>query len=105
MLMVRVAQLMEDVWTACELDTWWQHPLNLGWIKHVRPLGHRAVIQVLVADPRADVQSRLPKFIEERFPTPPPVAPKEKYLAGVAQVGHVVPFTPSQPGRKHVPAC
>ena len=23
---------MEDVWLACELDRWWMHPLNLGWI-------------------------------------------------------------------------
>jgi hypothetical protein len=31
LLFVRAAQLMEDVWIACELDEWWNHPLNLGW--------------------------------------------------------------------------
>jgi hypothetical protein len=31
-LLLRVTQLMEDVWLACELDRWWLHPLNLGWI-------------------------------------------------------------------------
>jgi hypothetical protein len=25
-------QVMEDVWMACQLDRWWGHPLNLGWI-------------------------------------------------------------------------
>ncbi len=29
---VRMAQLMEDVWTRCQLDTHWNHPLNLGWV-------------------------------------------------------------------------
>jgi hypothetical protein len=28
----RVIQLMEDVWTACDLDKWAHHRLNLGWI-------------------------------------------------------------------------
>jgi hypothetical protein len=31
-LLLRVTQVMEDVWVACELDRWWGHPLNLGWI-------------------------------------------------------------------------
>lgn len=31
MFFVRVAQLMEDAWMACDLDDWWDHPLNLGW--------------------------------------------------------------------------
>ena len=30
--LLRVTQLMEDVWMACQLDRWWDHPLNLGWI-------------------------------------------------------------------------
>ncbi|HVG87114.1 MAG TPA: hypothetical protein VM820_21500 [Vicinamibacterales bacterium] len=31
-MLLRVTQLMEDVWLACQLDRWWAHPLNLGWI-------------------------------------------------------------------------
>jgi GNAT superfamily N-acetyltransferase len=31
-LLLRVMQVMEDVWLACELDEWWGHPINLGWI-------------------------------------------------------------------------
>ena len=30
--LLRITQLMEDVWLACELDRWWHHPVNLGWI-------------------------------------------------------------------------
>lgn len=29
---LRVTQLMEDVWMACDLDAWWSHPLNMGWV-------------------------------------------------------------------------
>lgn len=31
-ILLRVTQLMEDVWLSCQLDQWWGHPLNLGWI-------------------------------------------------------------------------
>ena len=31
-LLLRVMQVMEDVWVACQLDCWWGHPLDLGWI-------------------------------------------------------------------------
>jgi len=30
--LLRATQLMEDVWLTCELDRWWFHDLNLGWI-------------------------------------------------------------------------
>ncbi len=30
--LLRVTQLLEDVWSACELDRWWAHPLNMGWV-------------------------------------------------------------------------
>ena len=30
--LIRVIQLMEDAWLTCQLDQWWTHPLNLGWI-------------------------------------------------------------------------
>jgi hypothetical protein len=30
--LMRVIQLMEDAWLTCQLDQWWTHPLNLGWI-------------------------------------------------------------------------
>lgn len=33
-ILMRVAQLMEDVWAGAELDTNWAHPLNDGWMNY-----------------------------------------------------------------------
>jgi hypothetical protein len=30
--LLKAIQTMEDVWTVCELDTLWKHPLNVGWV-------------------------------------------------------------------------
>lgn len=30
--LVEVTQSLEDVWLSCDLETQWNHPLNLGWI-------------------------------------------------------------------------
>ncbi len=30
--LVEAAQVLEDIWLACDLETHWNHPLNLGWI-------------------------------------------------------------------------
>jgi hypothetical protein len=30
--MLRITQAMEDVWTACDLERQWAHPLNTGWV-------------------------------------------------------------------------
>jgi GNAT superfamily N-acetyltransferase len=30
-LLLKMIQLMEDIWLCCRLDTHWNHPLNLGW--------------------------------------------------------------------------
>ena len=30
--LMRIMQLMEDAWLTCQLDQWWTHPINLGWI-------------------------------------------------------------------------
>jgi len=32
--LVRVAQIIEDVWIAAELDRFWAHPLNEGWMNY-----------------------------------------------------------------------
>lgn len=32
--MGQVAQIMEDVWVAAELDIYWSHPLNEGWMSY-----------------------------------------------------------------------
>ena len=32
--LIRVAQIMEDIWIAAELDRYWSHPLNEGWMNY-----------------------------------------------------------------------
>ncbi len=32
--LIRVAQIMEDVWVAAELERYWSHPLNEGWMNY-----------------------------------------------------------------------
>lgn len=87
LIILRVTQAMEDVWIACELDRWWNHPLNMGWtnlfarwatapsFRHWWPLfspmyspGFRA-------------------FIDQRFPGRSPVEPGRRF--GVPQKGTV----------------
>ena len=34
--LVRVAQIMEDLWVAADLDRYWSHPLNEGWMNYFR---------------------------------------------------------------------
>jgi GNAT superfamily N-acetyltransferase len=31
-VLLQAMQVMEDVWQACDLDTEWKHPLNVGWV-------------------------------------------------------------------------
>lgn len=33
--LMQVAQLMEDAWRACRLDTDWAHPMNEGWMAYM----------------------------------------------------------------------
>ena len=63
MIVVRMTQLMEDVWIGCQLDRWWDHPLNLGsapsyrfWWPIISPM----------------YSPGLRRFVEERFPRPGP---------------------------------
>lgn len=34
--LMRVAQIMEDLWVAADLDRYWSHPLNEGWMNYFR---------------------------------------------------------------------
>ena len=104
MLLVRVTQLMEDAWTACDLDTWWHHPLNLGWINTFARWATAPSFKFWWPIIAPMFSPGFRNFIEDRFPTPPPVErPTEKYLAGVVQRGRVAPFTESAPGATHLP--
>jgi hypothetical protein len=32
--LIRIAQIMEDTWVSAELDRYWSHPLNEGWMNY-----------------------------------------------------------------------
>jgi hypothetical protein len=34
--LIRVGQIMEDIWLGTELDRYWSHPLNEGWMNYFR---------------------------------------------------------------------
>ncbi len=34
--LIRVGQIMEDIWVGTELDRYWSHPLNEGWMNYFR---------------------------------------------------------------------
>src|SRR4029453_11470765 len=90
LLIVRVTQLMEDAWTACHLDHWWHHPLNLGWINLFARWATAPTFKFWwpVVAPMFSPGFRT--FIDDRFPTPPPLKDaSQKYFAGVAQRGRV----------------
>ena len=94
MLLVRATELMEDVWIACELDTWWDHPLNLGWIntfaRWATAPSYRFWWPLLAPMFSPGFRS----FVDNRFPTPPPPNPAKKFLSGAVQDGRVTSFTP-----------
>jgi hypothetical protein len=33
--LLQVAQMMEDIWLSAELDNYWSHPLNEGWMSYL----------------------------------------------------------------------
>src|SRR5439155_929530 len=38
-VLMRVLQIMEDVWLAADLDHYWSHPLNQGWMNYFQRWG------------------------------------------------------------------
>ncbi len=33
-MLMKVCQVLEDVWLGCQLDSYWNHPLNNGWLNY-----------------------------------------------------------------------
>ena len=74
---LRISQVMEDVWMACGLDAWWNHPLNLGWINLFARWATAPTFRMWwpVIGPMFSPGFR--EFLDQRFPTPAPAgAPK-----------------------------
>ena len=81
--LMRVIQLMEDAWLTCQLDQWWTHPLNLGWINLFARWATSPLFRFWwpLLSPMFSPGFR--RFIDERFP-------------GRARIvnGHAVPLPP-----------
>ena len=69
---LRITQVMEDVWMACELTVWWNHPLNLGWINLFARWATAPTFRFWwpVLGPMFSPGFR--SFVDERFPMPLP---------------------------------
>ncbi len=66
--LMRVIQLMEDAWLTCQLDQWWTHPINLGWINLFARWATSPLFRFWwpLLSPMFSPGFR--RFIEERFP-------------------------------------
>ena len=66
--LMRVMQLMEDAWLTCQLDQWWTHPINLGWINLFARWATSPLFRFWwpLLGPMFSPGFR--KFIDERFP-------------------------------------
>ena len=93
---------MEDVWLACDLDGWWDHPLNLGWVNVFARWATAPSFRFWwpVVSPMFSPGFR--GFIERRFPTPTVAAGQGGPLAGIPQRGRVLPLTPGAPGQQQL---
>ncbi len=66
--LLRVSQLMEDVWTYCELDAFWNHPLNLGWVNCFARWASAPTFRMWWPLIRPMYGVEFQRFMQERFP-------------------------------------
>ena len=89
--LMRVTQLMEDVWMACDLDRSWDHPLNLGWVNLFARWATAPSFRFWwpLFGPMFSPGFR--SFLDQRFPTPAPsnVAPDGTHAVAVPSRGIV----------------
>ena len=101
-VLLRTMQRMEDVWLACDLDQWWDHPLNLGWVNVFARWATAPSFRFWwpVVSPMFSPGFR--GFIERRFPTPTVTTGQGGPLAGIPQRGRVLPLVPGGPGQQQL---
>ena len=94
-----MTQVMEDVWIACRLDEWWDHPLNLGWVNLFARWATAPSYRFWwpVISPMYSPEFRA--FIDGRFPVPGPPDDVYKRLSNVRipQRGRLTPLAPDAP--------
>ena len=70
-LLLRITQVMEDVWLACHLDRWWSHPLNMGWVNLFARWVTAPTFRFWWPLVGPMYSQGFRRFIEARFPVPP----------------------------------
>ena len=68
--LLRMTQLMEDIWRACELDEWWSHPINIGWVNVLSRWATAPSFRFWWPVLRPMFSSEFRDFIHDRFPVP-----------------------------------
>jgi hypothetical protein len=86
---IRVTQLMEDTWIACELDKWWDHPLNLGWVNLYARWATAPSFRFWWPLLSPMYSPGFNSFINQRFPIPAKARGIEGALIKVPQSGRV----------------
>ena len=66
--LLRMLQLMEDTWVHCDLDTQWNHPLNLGWMNVFSRWATAPTFQLWWPVLSPMYGSGFLRFMRERFP-------------------------------------
>ena len=98
-IVIRMTQIMEDVWIACELDDWWDHPLNLGWVNLFARWATAPSYRFWWPIVSAMYSPGFRRFIEARFPVPGPPddVSKARSERRVPQRGHIEPLKEGDP--------
>ena len=63
-----MTQLMEDVWASCQLDSFWNHPLNLGWVNCFARWTSAPTFRMWWSLLRPMYGAGFQRFMQERFP-------------------------------------
>ncbi len=65
--LTRALQIMEDVWLACDLDRYWSHPLNEGWMNYFQRWASTPTFRRWWPILRPIYSSGFREFAKERF--------------------------------------
>jgi GNAT superfamily N-acetyltransferase len=97
--LLRVTQAMEDVWIACELDRWWTHPLNLGWINLFARWATAPSFRFWWPMMGPMFSPGFREFLAQRFPDPQParVGQEDTDVVRPPQRSRVIELDPKAP--------
>jgi Patatin-like phospholipase len=65
--LMRIIQLMEDVWVVAELDEYWSLPLNAGWMSYLQRWASTATFRYWWPILRANYSIGFRDFVRDRF--------------------------------------